>query len=64
MEKDLGMKTDGELTSALNETAAALGKLRFQRANSSLQKSHQMKQSRRDIARIKTEQVRRNQASI
>jgi len=52
--KDLREKTSEELQAALADEQQAQFKLRMQQATGQLGETHQVKQTRRNIARIKT----------
>lgn len=52
--KDLHKKTVDELQSTLGEEQEAQFKLRMQQATGQLTESHKVKQTRRNIARLKT----------
>jgi large subunit ribosomal protein L29 len=52
--KDLREKSIEELQAALSEEQKAQFKLRMQQATGQLNESHKVKQTRRNIARIKT----------
>jgi len=52
--KDLREKTSEELQAALTDEQQAQFKLRMQQATGQLGETHQVKQTRRNIARIKT----------
>lgn len=52
--EDLKTKTVDELKKLLLQTRKEQMNLRFQKANSQLEKSHQMRVARRTVARIKT----------
>jgi large subunit ribosomal protein L29 len=52
--QDIQSKTNDELHQQLTDLRSALGKLRFESANSSLQKTHQISQLKKDVARVMT----------
>jgi large subunit ribosomal protein L29 len=52
--KDLREKSTEELQATLSEEQKAQFKLRMQRATGQLNETHKVKQTRRNIARIKT----------
>lgn len=52
--KDLREKSTEELQAALSEEQEAQFKLRMQQATGQLNETHKVKQTRRNIARIKT----------
>lgn len=52
--EDLKTKTEDELKKLLLDARKEQLNLRFQKANSQLEKTHLMRQTRRNIAKIKT----------
>ncbi|MCZ6604626.1 MAG: 50S ribosomal protein L29 [Alphaproteobacteria bacterium] len=52
--EDLRTKTDDELADELLNTKKEAFNLRFQKANGQVEQTHQMRELRRDVARIKT----------
>lgn len=52
--EDLKSKTEDELKKMLLDARKEQMNLRFQRANGQMEKTHVMRQARRNIARIKT----------
>ena len=52
--EDLRAKTADELRDALIDVKKEAFNLRFQTANGQLEKTHQVRQLRQDVARIKT----------
>ena len=52
--EDLRAKSDDELRDALIGAKKEAFNLRFQTANGQLEKTHQVRQLRQDVARIKT----------
>lgn len=52
--EDLRAKSDDELRGALIDVKKEAFNLRFQTANGQLEKTHQVRQLRQDVARIKT----------
>ncbi|EIZ80864.1 50S ribosomal protein L29 [Novosphingobium sp. Rr 2-17] len=61
--EDLRAKTDDQLTADLADLKREQFNLRFQAATSQLERPARIKEVRRDIARIKTLQSERNDAS-
>jgi len=60
---DLRAKTDDQLTAELADLKREQFNLRFQAATSQLERPARIKEVRRDIARIKTLQAQRTDAS-
>ena len=52
--EDLRTKTDDELADELLNAKKEAFNLRFQKANGQVEQTHQMRELRRDVARIKT----------
>jgi large subunit ribosomal protein L29 len=61
--EDLRAKTDDQLTAELVDRKREQFNLRFQAATSQLERPARIKEVRRDIARIKTLQAQRSDAS-
>jgi large subunit ribosomal protein L29 len=61
--EDLRAKTDDQLTAELVDLKREQFNLRFQAATSQLERPARIKEVRRDIARIKTLQAQRSDAS-
>jgi large subunit ribosomal protein L29 len=57
--EDFRVKTDDQLSEALGNLKREQFNLRFQAATSQLEKSSRVREVRRDIARIKTQQNER-----
>ncbi len=52
--EDLKTKTEDELKKLLLDTRKEQFNMRFQRTNGQLEKTHEMRKARRNVARIKT----------
>ncbi len=61
--EDLRTKTDDELADELLSAKKEAFNLRFQKANGQVEQTHQMRELRRDVARIKTLLGERRQAA-